>query len=261
MYHRNYSGRSAGYVRQAGFTLIEVLVSLAIFATMSVAGWTIFDTLSKIKTRNEVHSQNLVALQSAYSQLLRDMSQVTARPARQANQVLPALLLEQNKLTFTRMGTFDPIQQGSVGLERVVYEYQPNEQRLIRYSYVNPDQIQQQTPPITVLLSKVTEVSITALDPAASDFWPPAPLAAVTAAPAVQQAGDDRLPAGIEFNFKQDGQPLTWRFSLIKKLPSISGLNSGLPGKGDSSLQKDANGNTPNKNGTPNNTTGVDGEN
>lgn len=243
--------------RQPGFTLIEVLVSLAIFATMAVAGWTIFDTLKNIKTRNEIHGQNLVGLQTAYSQLLRDLSQLTPRPARQLNQVFPAFWLEQNKLTFTRVGTFDPIQQGSVGLERVTYEYQPNEQRLIRYSYINPDQIQTQTPPITVLLDKVTEFNMSALDPAASDLWPPAPLAAVPNSPAnsvTAMIGDDRLPAGVEFNFRQDGQPLTWRFSLIKKLPSISAAGAGLAGGGTfkdgkkSPQNNDAN----NNNGTTN---------
>lgn len=218
---------------QAGFTLIEVLVSLAIFATMAVAGWTVFDTLNKIKTRNQTHSQVLVDLQTAYSQMLRDLSQVTARPARLGNQPLPAFILDQDKLTFSRAGSFDPIIQGTAGLERVTYEYQPNQQRLVRYSYVNPDQLQAPTPPVTVLLTKVTDFRMSALDPSATDFWPPPQIAASAAASnAASLTGDSRLPAGVEFNFKQDDQPLTWRFSLVKSLPSLAGLNGGVQGDG-----------------------------
>lgn len=244
--------------QQAGFTLIEVLVSLAIFATMATAGWTIFDTLNKIKTRNQIHSQALVDLQTAYSQLLRDFSQVTSRPARQGNQVEAAFFLNQDKLTFTRAGSFDPILQGTAGLERVTYEYQPNEQRLIRYSYTNPDQIQAQTPPVTVLLTKVTDFSISALDPAPSDFWPPAQAVPSAAANSnLTLTGDNRLPSGVEFNFKQDDQPLTWRFSLVKTLPSLAGANpgAGLAGLGNGPArqpgQNQANGSNSGNNTTP----------
>lgn len=249
---------------QAGFTLIEVLVSLAIFATMAVAGWTIFDTLNKIKTRNQGHSQVLVDLQTAYSQMLRDLSQVTARPARLGNQAQPAFMLDQNKLTFTRAGSFDPILQGSAGLERVTYEYQPSQQRLVRYSYVNPDQLQAPTPPVTVLLTKVTEFHMSALDPSATDFWPPPQIAASAAASnAASIMGDSHLPAGVEFSFKQDEQPLTWRFSLVKALPALAGLNGGLQGDGPAKQPgQNLPNNNNNGNGNANNgNTNLGGEN
>jgi general secretion pathway protein J len=46
---------------QRGFTLIEVLVSLAIFAVLSLAGWKVFDGLSKVKERNQIHTAKLSA--------------------------------------------------------------------------------------------------------------------------------------------------------------------------------------------------------
>jgi len=55
-----------------GFTLVELLVAIAIFAALSALGWKVFDYLIKVKERNSIHEQNLARLQEAYQQILRD---------------------------------------------------------------------------------------------------------------------------------------------------------------------------------------------
>ena len=146
--------------KNTGFTLLEVLVALAIFAVLSLAGWKVFDSLIKVRERNQIYTEQLSALQSTYTLMLRDFSQAIARPARQAGQTEPALKLDNNKITFTRLGAFDPTQRSQSTIERVRYEYDSAQQRLIRTSYRNPDQSQSQTPPVNVLLNKISNFRI-----------------------------------------------------------------------------------------------------
>ena len=204
----------------SGFTLLEVLVALAIFAVLSLAGWKVFDSLIKVRERNQIYTQQLSAMQSTYTLMLRDFSQASARPARNSAQTEPALLLENNKITFTRMGAFDPTGRSQSSFERVTYQYDAGQQRLIRTSYRNPDQSQNQTPPVNVLLNKISNFSIQVLEPALNDSWPPASDLAQPVDGTVQLVqGDSRLPLGVQVEFTLNDRPIIWRFSLVKKLP------------------------------------------
>lgn len=220
--------------KNTGFTLLEVLVALAIFAVLSLAGWKVFDSLIKVRERNQIYTEQLSALQSTYTLMLRDFSQAIARPARQAGQTEPALMLDNNKITFTRLGAFDPTQRSQSTIERVRYEYDSAQQRLIRTSYRNPDQSQSQTPPINVLLNKISNFNIQVLEPALNNTWPPAlNLAQSTDNSMHLVQGDSRLPQGVQVEFTLNDRPIVWRFSLVKKLPeqlteqtSASGSNN-----------------------------------
>ena len=206
--------------KRTGFTLLEVLVALAIFAILSLAGWKVFDSLIKVRERNQIYTEQLSAIQSTYTLMLRDFSQVAARPARQAGQTEPALLLDNNKITFTRFGAFDPTQRNPSTIDRVSYQYDAGQQRLIRTSYRNPDQSQTQTPPANVLLNNISNFNINILEPALNNSWPPALNLAQSADNSVQIVqGDSRLPQGVQVEFMLNDRPIVWRFSLVKKLP------------------------------------------
>lgn len=231
-----------------GFTLIEVLVALAIFAVLALAGWKVFDALIKVRERNQIHTQRLSALQSSYTLMLRDFSQLAARPARQSATTEPALIIADNKITFTRMGAFDPTLRSTSSIERVSYQYDAGQQRLTRTSYRNPDQVRSQTPPTSVLLSDISNFSVQALEPAPADFWPPVNNLAETDTSKVPQ-GDSRLPQGIQLQFTINDRPILWRFSLVKKLPepvatntsANKGADNGQSGQQDNSQNDDIN--------------------
>ncbi|XID75900.1 type II secretion system minor pseudopilin GspJ [Alkanindiges sp. WGS2144] len=219
-----------------GFTLVEVLVALSIFAILALAGWKVFDALIKVRERNQIHTERLSTLQSTYALMLRDFGQLVARPARQSGQTEPALVIENDKIVFTRTGAFDPTGRSSSNLERVTYQYDAGQQRLIRTSYRNPDQARLQTPPMSVLLVKISNFSVQALEPAETDRWPSA---AELAKPSegTQPEGDDRLPLGLQMQFMQDEQPILWRFNLVKKLPENVGASEQMaqPGNNNNS--------------------------
>lgn len=52
--------------KRSGFTLVELLVAIAIFAVLSALGWKIFDYLIKTKERNQQHELQIFELQDAY---------------------------------------------------------------------------------------------------------------------------------------------------------------------------------------------------
>lgn len=215
----------------SGFTLIEVLVALAIFAVLSLAGWKIFDSLSKVKERNQIHTAKLSAIQIGYSQLLRDFSQLIPRSARLKDEVEAAVIIEPDEIVFTRVGVFDPLQQKN-SLERVRYRYDAGLQQLLRYSYANPDQASQQTPPATVILTDVSSFKIQALDPAELEQWPPSEqhMQQPTQPPNPNiPVRDERIPAGVAIDLMIKDQPINWRFSLIKKIPDSITTNTTSP--------------------------------
>lgn len=63
---------------QAGFTLIEVLVSLALFAIIGGAGLAVLDQVLRAQSRTEVQLERLTAMQRAMHLLALDFGQAGA---------------------------------------------------------------------------------------------------------------------------------------------------------------------------------------
>ena len=90
--------------KRAGFTLVELLVAIAIFAVLSALGWKVFDYLIKVKDRNAQHEQKLAGLQQAYQQILKDTIQIAPLTSNLNGDVQPALILQNGRFTFSRVG-------------------------------------------------------------------------------------------------------------------------------------------------------------
>ncbi len=61
----------------AGLSLIEVLVSLAIFAVIGVAGLAVLDTISRTSERTEGRLERLADIDRAFLVIRRDLAQIT----------------------------------------------------------------------------------------------------------------------------------------------------------------------------------------
>ena len=204
-----------------GFTLIELVVAMAIFAMLAAAGWKVFDGLMKTRERATLQAERLSNWQMTYGQMLRDMSQVTARPIQTAQGPQAALLSDGQTLSFTRTGRIDPRIGQLDGLERVRYEIQNNE--LVRLSLSQPDQWDVTPPMRQVMLKDVTDWQVEALNPDSSPIWPSLDLTqnTPTADGTAVAEGETRLPRGIQLSFKQAGDAMQWRFDLPRNLPKI----------------------------------------
>ena len=186
-----------------GFTLVELLVAIAIFAVLSALGWQVFDYLNKVKTRNVVHEAALEQLQAGYQQLLKDTAQIVPVSANVQGEMQPAFVLQQGRLNFSKTGVTDPLQQGIAAEERVEYRYDSTAKTLYRLKYVYLNQDGQLQPISSELFTDVDEFELVVLNPEVLSAWPPSP------------SQTTQLPRGLQVKLKVQGTEYLWRFSLM----------------------------------------------
>lgn len=158
--------------KQLGFTLVELLVAIAIFAVLSALGWKVFDYLIKVKDRNATHEYNLGQLQDAYLQLQRDALQIVPITANIAGEVQPALVLNNQNLSFSKSGVTDPLKQGLSPFERIEYQYNAQEKKIYRLKYPQLNMNASTQPLSSVWLSEVEQYQVQVLNPNELAQWP-----------------------------------------------------------------------------------------
>ncbi|TCM63731.1 type II secretion system protein J (GspJ) [Acinetobacter calcoaceticus] len=192
-----------------GFTLVELLVAIAIFAVLSALGWKVFDYMAKIKERNGMHEENLEQLQEAYQQIQRDMLQAIPVSANVGGQVKPALELGNKLLSLSKTGVTDPLKQGLAPNERIEYRYNAEEKTLYRLKYAQLNSTRAEQPLSSVLLRNVEDYQVLVLNPNEVNQWPAG----------VVNLNDHvalkTLPRGIKFNFTIQGVEYEWLLSLL----------------------------------------------
>ncbi|UIP24042.1 type II secretion system minor pseudopilin GspJ [Acinetobacter towneri] len=193
-----------------GFTLVELLVAIAVFAVLSALGWKVFDYLAKVKDRNAMHEANLEQLQESYQQILRDTMQAVPLTANVKGQQQPALVLQNGRFNFSKTGVTDPLQQGISPHERVEYQYRADEKKLYRLKYRNLHQTGNDQPESSVMLDEVEAFEIMVLNPNELSSWPESNIDP-------QQTEQLRLlPKGIKINLTVRDVQYEWIFSLLQ---------------------------------------------
>lgn len=196
--------------RSHGFTLVELLVAIAIFAVLSAMGWKIFDYLNRVKEQNAMHEARLGELQDAFLQMQRDSLQMVPLTANVAGEERSALSLDNQRLTFSKAGVTDPLRQGLSPYERIEYVYNAQEQKLYRLKYPNLNIAANVQPLSSVLLSDLDQYQVTVMNPNELISWPEQ-----------NQQGETgivvsaNLPKGIRIMFKQRDVQYEWIFSLL----------------------------------------------
>ncbi|MEK5750436.1 type II secretion system minor pseudopilin GspJ [Acinetobacter variabilis] len=196
-------------MKSKGFTLVELLVAIAIFAVLSALGWKVFDYIIQTKDRNAVHEQRLSQLQDTYQQILRDTVQAVPLTANINGDIQPALVLQNGRFNFSKTGVTDPLEEGISPDERVEYQYRADEQKLYRLKYRNLNQTGRDQPESSVLLSDVEQFQIVVLNPNEMTQWPDSSFDLNR----IEQK--QRLPKGIKINLMVNGVSYEWIFSLL----------------------------------------------
>jgi general secretion pathway protein J len=223
------------FIKNKGFTLIELVVAMAIFAVLTLSGWQVFNNLIKVRERTTVKAEQISAIQEAYEQLSRDFAQAVPRPISIGASTEAAFLLQNNVFHLTRTGVIDPLQQGISPMQRVYYTVE--QEQLIRYVIAQVDQDGNSVPSKTVLLNNVTDWSVSALSSTSSSpVWPTDSSSTTTTTSTATAPGDINLPSAVQITFTTKGQPLRWLFPLVTNLPATAQAGSTTTGTGTTAV-------------------------
>lgn len=122
-----------------GFTLIEVVVALAVFAVVGTMAFTGLNAILKQQSGLQQRSEQIKDLQLALKYLERDISQIIPRVVRdQYGDEQPAFSADENSImSFTYSGWRNPAGLSRSHLQRIAYEVSSNEneQELVRHSW------------------------------------------------------------------------------------------------------------------------------
>ena len=171
---------------QQGFTLIELMIALVIFAMLALAGWQIMDSLTKSRERGYQHQKSLSQLDYAYLQLSQDLAQtsnyvavpiLSATAYANANNtastntaaMTPTFVLNASQISFIRFAAPDPRYQPSPMLAKIQYSLAGETLTKRRFYQLDENN---ETPATSVLLTGIKDASWRALTPDAVSVFP-----------------------------------------------------------------------------------------
>ena len=159
-----------------GFTLLELLVAIAVFAVMSVLAYGGLSTVTNTREHAERETSRMGALQQAFLIIQRDVQQAVQRDIRdQYGDRQPALRgseLGEVRLELSRTGYRNPAAQARAAIVRVGYRLE--EETLERLSWLALDRGLGAEPNVLRLVEEVEALDIRYLgaDDEWSDAWP-----------------------------------------------------------------------------------------
>jgi general secretion pathway protein J len=163
--------------RSRGFTLIEIVVAVGIFAIVAALAYGGYGELTRQAERLAESAARTRAIQTAVYRLTQDFSSLEARPVRESlgDTLQPALLADARKeqlATFTHSGWSNPAGVPRSTLQRVTYTLEDG--KLTRNYWVMLDSTLGTEPVRTVLLDQVKSVNLRFMTNSRrfTDQWP-----------------------------------------------------------------------------------------
>jgi general secretion pathway protein J len=148
--------------RTTGFTLVEVLIALAITALVATIAYTGLSTVMTGAERLRDNADRIYELNRAFMILSRDLRQFTARPVRdEFGDIEPAFTggeLARFELSFTRTGWYNPNNHPRSTLQRVNYRLE--DEGLWRDTYPVLDRAANTEPESALLLDGVESIHV-----------------------------------------------------------------------------------------------------
>lgn len=202
-------------MKARGFTLMELLVAIFIFAIVSAIAMGGYNEMIKQSDIVNDGAERTRAIQSAMQRLNLDFTSLEPRPVRQplGDGMQPALLAEERGndriAEFTHSGWSNPAGSPRSTLQRVAYRLEDD--KLIRDYWLALDRTMTSEPESAVLLEGVKEVKMRFMDPnrAWHEQWPPLGYSPADA-PWVR-------PIAVEFTLELED------WGEIKRLVEVSG--------------------------------------
>ena len=207
--------------RQAGFTLLELLIAITIFAIIVTFVYAGLDVVLDTKNQTDEHLDHLAKLQLGLNLMERDLEETVNRPIRnEYGDSQPALQTGGFSgliLELTRGGFANPMKLPRSELQRVGYQLE--DETLYRVTWPTLDRAQDSTPRRQKLFDGVKGMEIYYFDQSMErqTQWPP------------QQSGrqnqsDTDLPKAVEIILELDKWGKLRRlFRVSESIPSQTG--------------------------------------
>lgn len=159
-----------------GFTLLEMLIALTVFAVLGLMSTQLVGQMSDIGANTRRVGDELVALQRAADILRRDIQQLAHRPVRDAmgdGGAAVAINHGGALLELTRRGWANPLGERRSELQRVAYALRP--EGLVRTFWPVLDRAEDTEPVEQLLLAEATAVAVGGIDEFGEEhgYWPP----------------------------------------------------------------------------------------
>jgi len=190
--------------RNRGFTLLEMVVAVAIFAIMAAIAYTGLNHTIKVGIQVSESNQRLSELQFALSYFSSDWLQVSPRKVRnQYGDEESNIIIEDNSVSFTRGGWANLLQRKRSNLQRV--QYLLIDSNLVRRHWLSLDQGIGEEPLDNVLLHNVNALEVHFIDASekAIGTWPD------------DLVGDVRQPIALKIGVDINRLGKTWRYLEI----------------------------------------------
>ncbi|HKS59109.1 MAG TPA: type II secretion system minor pseudopilin GspJ [Steroidobacteraceae bacterium] len=165
-------------MRARGFTLLEVLVAIFVFAVVALMAYGGYNQLTRQDEIVDRNASRTRAVQSTVQRMAEDFTMLEPRPVREplGDSVDPALRADKRTETLaelTRSGWSNPAGVSRSTLQRVAYRVQDN--KLERAYWSALDRTMSAEPTSAVLLDQVRTVSFRFMDQNQSwhEQWPP----------------------------------------------------------------------------------------
>jgi len=168
-------------MKSRGFTLLEILVAIAIFSIMAVFAYSTLQQVLSTNQHLQKQADDLAQLQFLFGCFLEDVSQLTQRSIRdEFGATEPALIGSSQLLKLTRSGWENPLESKRSNLQRV--EWILEGKTLYRQYWTVLDRTRFNQPIKTALLKEIENLEFRYLD--SNNVWrkefPPKPPAQTT---------------------------------------------------------------------------------
>lgn len=157
-----------------GFSLIELLVAMTVFAIMSALAYGGLNSIARTRGALATQEDAFRDLMRTVASLDRDLREAVARPLRgNFGQRLPAFVGDASTLEFSRLGFANPQAEPRSNLERVLYELDAGTLKRGRYPVL--DRAPGTAPQLVDLYPAATAFRVRYLDSSKRwlDAWPP----------------------------------------------------------------------------------------
>ena len=205
-----YSGLS----NSKGFTLLELLVALAIFGLLAAMSYGGLQAVLNQQWHTEQAADRLAELQKMYLLMQRDIEQLVPRLVRNEFGDAQQPLVGDDSLQLTRGGWRNPAGRQRSTLQRVGYAYE--EQQLVRYAWSVLDRAQDSEPLKQPLTEDVERMQLRYLD--GNDVWKeqwPDTSGSVGTDVAADRSEFPELPKALEVTIEHKTfGTLVWLFQL-----------------------------------------------